>query len=164
MCGICGAVERRTRVDPETLRRMATRLRHRGPDDDGFFVSAGHRNPSAGLGFRRLAIIDLETGSQPMTNEDETVRLVLNGEIYNYRELRRELKARGHDLRTVSDTEVIVHLYEELGPACVERLHGMFAFAIWDEKREQLVLARDRFGKKPLYYFETSDGGLVFAS
>jgi len=146
MCGICG------RVSPEgvgesVLEAMVSRLSHRGPDDVGLY-----RKGRAGLGHARLSIIDLEQGHQPIANEDETLWVVLNGEIYNYRELREELVARGHRFRTHSDTEVIVHLYEDFGPACVERLRGMFAFAIWDERRQQLFAARDRFGQKPFYY------------
>jgi asparagine synthase (glutamine-hydrolysing) len=158
MCGICGTVDRRGPVDEQALRRMAAAIRHRGPDDEGFFVDAG-----VGLGFRRLSIIDLVTGNQPMTNEDASVQLVFNGEIYNYRELRSELVSRGHRFATDSDTETIVHLYEELGPRCVERLNGMFALALWDAGRRELVIARDRFGKKPLYYADLGDG-LLFGS
>ena len=131
---------------------------HRGPDGQGSFVEG-----PVGLGHRRLSIIDLEGGRQPLGNEDGTVTIVFNGEIYNFAELRRELEARGHTLATKSDTEVIVHLYEEKGAACVERLRGMFAFAIWDSRRRQLLLARDRLGVKPLYYAQTA-GSLVFAS
>ena len=161
MCGICGIVGRGG-VDPDVLARMAGSIRHRGPDDEGSYVSPP--GPiSVGLGFRRLSIIDLDTGNQPIANEDGSVRIVFNGEIYNFRELRHELEARGHLFSTRADTEVIVHLYEELGSRCVERLNGMFAFAVWDERDRSLLLARDRFGKKPLYYAEV-DGGLIFGS
>jgi asparagine synthase (glutamine-hydrolysing) len=163
VCGICGIVQRDRRVQPATLELMAGALRHRGPDDEGYHVTRSSRPVSVGLGFRRLAIIDLDTGSQPMTNEDGSLWLVYNGEIYNHRELRSELEARGHRFATRADTEVILHLYEELGTRCVERLNGMFAFALWDEPNRTLVLARDRFGKKPLYYAETRSG-LIFGS
>jgi len=122
---------------------MADTLYHRGPDDEGFYVSG-----PVGLGFRRLSIIDLASGHQPLSNEDGTVWIVFNGEIYNYQELREYLLTRGHIFSTRTDTEVIVHLYEELGPSCVERLRGMFGFAIWDERDNTLMLARDRIGSQ----------------
>ena len=137
---------------------MADTIAHRGPDDEGFYMSG-----PLGLGFRRLSIIDLATGHQPLSNEDGTVWIVFNGEIYNYQELRTFLQAKGHTFKTQTDTEVIVHLYEEFGEDCVARLRGMFAFAIWDEKNKSLFLARDRVGIKPLYYF-LSDKCLIFAS
>jgi asparagine synthase (glutamine-hydrolysing) len=137
---------------------MADTIRHRGPDDDGYYTSA-----NVGLGFRRLSIIDLKTGHQPISNEDGTAWLVFNGEIYNYRELRQELLGKGHVFATHTDTEVIIHLYEELGEECVKKLRGMFAFAIWDDRRHTLMLARDRIGIKPLYYY-LSDKCLLFAS
>jgi asparagine synthase (glutamine-hydrolysing) len=137
---------------------MCGAMVHRGPDDEGVYVGDG-----VGLGQRRLSIIDLDTGHQPMTNEDGTVWIVFNGEIYNYQELRRGLIARGHTLRTTGDTETIIHLYEEMGPRCVEQLRGMFAFCIWDTKTKQVLLARDRLGIKPLYYAERN-GELLFAS
>ena len=137
---------------------MCAAQEHRGPDSRGI-----HLDPEVGLGIQRLRVIDLETGDQPIYNEDRTVAVVLNGEIYNYRELRRGLESRGHTLRTHGDTEVIVHLYEELGAECVEQLEGMFAFALWDTRRHRLLLARDRLGKKPLFYSER-DGALSFAS
>src|ERR1051326_3467687 len=127
---------------------MADAIRHRGPDDEGYY-----RSGSLGFGFRRLSIIDLNTGHQPLCNEDGTVWIVFNGEIYNYQELRSALQNRGHVFRTRTDTEISVHLYEEFGVGCVEKLRGMFAFAIWDENRRQLLLARDRVGIKPLYYW-----------
>src|SRR5437588_11897256 len=137
---------------------MADAIEHRGPDDEGYFASG-----PVGFGFRRLSIIDLNTGHQPLSNEDETVWIEFNGEIYNFQELRDQLTAKGHIFRTKTDTETIVHLYEELGPRCVERLRGMFGFAIWDERKQQLLLARDRLGIKPMYYAQTR-GGIVFAS
>jgi asparagine synthase (glutamine-hydrolysing) len=137
---------------------MCDVIRHRGPDSEGVFVGDG-----AGLGVRRLAVIDLETGDQPVTNEDETIVVTLNGEIYNYRELRSGLESAGHRFRTRTDTEVIVHLYEEHGEACVEHLRGMFAFALWDRRQRALLLARDRVGKKPLFYAQR-DGTLWYGS
>lgn len=140
------------------LAQMCSALEHRGPDSSG-----AHLGPGVGLGIRRLKIIDLDTGDQPLYNEDRSVVVVLNGEIYNYRELRVQLQASGHIFSTQSDTEVIVHLYEEHGTDCVDYLHGMFAFAVWDEPRRQLMLARDRVGKKPLFYAHRG-GDLSFAS
>jgi asparagine synthase (glutamine-hydrolysing) len=137
---------------------MCDVMTHRGPDDEGFYFST-----SVGLGIRRLSIIDLETGHQPVLNEDGTIAVVLNGEIYNYRELRRMLASRGHQFATASDTEAIVHLYEEYGEECTNRLRGMFCFALWDEKRQRLLLARDRVGIKQVYYAER-DGQLLFGS
>jgi asparagine synthase (glutamine-hydrolysing) len=150
-------------VDREALPRMTLALGHRGPDDEGYFVHEYGDGVGVGLGFRRLAIIDLETGNQPLTNESGSLRLVFNGEIYNFRELRRELEGRGHRFATNTDTEVLVHLYEDLGARSLERLNGMFAFALWDAERRELVLGRDRFGKKPLYY-AALDRSLLFAS
>jgi asparagine synthase (glutamine-hydrolysing) len=150
-------------VDRGVLAQMTRVLHHRGPDDDGFHVATYDDGTGVGLGFRRLSIIDLDTGNQPIANEDGSLQLVFNGEIYNFRELRAELESRGHRFATNADTEVVVHLYEELGPECVQRLNGMFAFALWDEPERRLLLARDRFGKKPLYYAEL-DGVLVFGS
>ncbi len=137
---------------------MRDTMVHRGPDESGAYVSG-----NAGLGHRRLSIIDLSGGQQPITNEDGSAWIVFNGEIYNFRELKRGLEARGHSFKTNSDTEVILHLYEEAGDGCVDSLNGMFAFAIWDNRRGRLFVARDRMGVKPLYYSETQDG-LVFAS
>jgi asparagine synthase (glutamine-hydrolysing) len=161
MCGILGIIEgdRAHPADQSTARGMAAALLHRGPDDEGFHFE-GH----VALGMRRLSIIDLPGGHQPIANEDETIWIVFNGEIYNYRELRAELQARGHRFRTRSDTEVIVHLYEEQGDRLVEHLNGMFAFALWDRRRERLLLARDRMGEKPLYYTHLADGTFLFAS
>jgi asparagine synthase (glutamine-hydrolysing) len=160
VCGICGKLnfDRERPVSPALVRAMADTIAHRGPDDDGYFLAG-----PVGLGFRRLSIIDLATGHQPLSNEDGTMWIVFNGEIYNYQELRDFLRAKGHIFKTQTDTEVIVHLYEEFGTDCVSKLRGMFAFAIWDGRNESLFLARDRVGIKPLYYF-LSDRGIVFAS
>ena len=153
MCGICGRVSLDgTPVDRRVLHEMNSTLVHRGPDSDGVAVDGG-----AGLAARRLAIIDLETGDQPLTNEDGTVVVVQNGEIYNYAELRAGLVARGHTFRTRGDTEVLAHLYEERGPRFVDELRGMFAVAVWDARRRRVVLARDRFGIKPMYYRLAND-------
>jgi asparagine synthase (glutamine-hydrolysing) len=145
-------------VDAGLLEAMCARLEHRGPDARGI-----HRSGPAGLGIQRLRVIDIETGDQPVFNEDGTVAVVLNGEIYNFRELRARLRRSGHRFATKGDTEVIVHLYEEEGPDCVRSLDGMFALAVWDEPRRQLLLARDRLGKKPLFYSQRT-GALTFAS
>ena len=148
MCGIAGVVnrDRRHPVDQATVRAMMAAIAHRGPDDEGTYFDG-----AVGLGFKRLSIIDLTTGNQPIANEDETVWIVFNGEIYNYLELRRDL-ARHHTFRTNTDTEVILHLYEELGERCLERLNGMFAFVIWDARQQRLFAARDRLGIKPFYW------------
>ena len=162
MCGIVGLFDMRGRrpIDRDLLERMTDALQHRGPDDAGYLVA-----PGIGLGHRRLSIIDLSPlGHQPLFNEDGTICVTYNGEIYNYRELVNELQARGHIFRSRCDTEVIVHAWEEWGEACVERFNGQFAFAIWDEPKQTLFLARDRFGEKPLYYAELDDGQLLFAS
>jgi asparagine synthase (glutamine-hydrolysing) len=160
MCGICGmAVAGRGAVaDVEAVKAMNGRLAHRGPDSEGVFHGGG-----VALAMRRLSIIDLEGGDQPIANEDSSVTVVQNGEIYNYRELRAELERRGHRFATHSDTEVLVHLYEEHGEGFVERLRGMFAIALWDARERRLFLARDRFGIKPLYYREAGET-LSFAS
>src|SRR5580698_211764 len=160
MCGIAGVVETHPEgaVDNATVHRMCEAIVHRGPDDEGIFVKAG-----VGLGMRRLSIIDLAGGHQPVFNEDKTVWIVFNGEIYNFPELRIELEKSGHRFASHSDTEVIVHLYEELGADCVTKLRGMFAFALYDERRRKLLLARDRFGKKPLHYALVGDR-LLFGS
>ena len=161
MCGICGIVLRDPagRVNGETIARMSDAIVHRGPDDSGVYL-----NGRVGFGFRRLSIIDLEGGHQPMANEDETVWIAYNGEIYNHAGHRGPLEARGHRFRTRCDTEAIVHLYEEHGRRCPTELRGMFGFAIWDEKRQSLLLARDRSGIKPMFYAITPAGDLVFGS
>lgn len=162
MCGICGiAVPKKLnrRVDESLLTRMRDTLTHRGPDDAGNFIEGG-----IGLGHRRLSIVDLGGGHQPMTNEDGKVQIVFNGEIYNHKDHRPMLEERGHRYRTSSDTETIIHLYEEFGTAAVQHLRGMFAFAIWDGGKQRLMLARDRLGIKPVYYTLSNDGELHFAS
>ncbi|MBT3342807.1 MAG: asparagine synthase (glutamine-hydrolyzing), partial [Gemmatimonadetes bacterium] len=160
MCGIVGSVsdDAQRHGDRQLIQRMCDAITHRGPDAEGL-----HTGPQVGLGMRRLKVIDLATGEQPMSNETGTIQLVFNGEIYNFRQLRERLLAQGHTFRTQSDTEVIVHLYEERGEDFVDDLRGMFAIALWDSSTRQLLLARDRMGKKPLYYARTSTG-LVFAS
>ncbi|HWO86396.1 MAG TPA: asparagine synthase (glutamine-hydrolyzing), partial [Stellaceae bacterium] len=161
MCGIAGIFDFRGHRDVGRvlLHRMTEIIAHRGPDGDGFHIA-----PGIGLGMRRLAIVDLVTGDQPQFNEDGTVCVVFNGEIYNFQPLMAELTALGHAFRTRSDTEVIVHAWEEWGEACLDRFNGMFAFALWDARREILFLARDRLGEKPLYYSMLADGRLLFAS
>lgn len=161
MCGIVGIFDSRSArpIDRALLRRMNDSQFHRGPDGEGLFV-----DPGIGLGHRRLSIIDLAGGAQPLFNEDDSVVVVYNGEIYNFQELSEELAARGHRFRTHCDTEAIVHAWEEWGEACVERFRGMFAFALWDRKRETLFLARDRLGIKPLYYATLADGTVLFGS
>lgn len=161
MCGIAGlwTAERNASVDRALLERMIGSLAHRGPDGDGI-----HVEPGVGLAHRRLAIIDLAGGAQPLGNEDHSVLVTFNGEIYNFQELARELLALGHRFRTHSDTEVIVHAWEQWGEDCVQRFAGMFVFALWDRNRQALFIARDRLGKKPLYYAWLPDGGLAFAS
>jgi asparagine synthase (glutamine-hydrolysing) len=160
MCGIAGILEfgEKEHVDSSALRRMCDVMAHRGPDDDGIFTQG-----RIGLGMRRLSIVDLATGHQPLSNEDGSIWVVFNGEIYNHRALREDLISRGHGYRTQSDTETIVHLYEEYGKDCVRHLRGMFAFAIWDARRKSLFIARDRLGIKPLYY-RLSDHNLLFGS
>jgi len=160
MCGIAGMVQSHPdgAVDRATIHRMCAAIVHRGPDDEGIVVKAG-----VGLGMRRLSIIDLAGGHQPVFNEDKTVWIVFNGEIYNFPELRADLEKRGHRFYTCTDTEVIVHLYEDFGVDCVKKLRGMFAFALYDENRRKLVMARDRLGKKPLHYALTN-GCLLFGS
>ena len=159
MCGIAGIVSVAGRpVREEELHAMCATMIARGPDDEGMYLAQ-----EVGLAMRRLSVIDLHTGHQPVCNEDRTVWVVLNGEIYNYQDLRDELIRRGHELSTATDTEVIVHLYEELGDRCVERLRGMFAFALWDVRRRRLLLVRDRLGIKPLYYAMVK-GRVLFAS
>ncbi len=159
MCGIAGMIGREGEVvSAEQVRRMTDAIVHRGPDDEGIRAQA-----NVGLGMRRLSIIDLSGGHQPIYNEDRSVSVVFNGEIYNFPKLREELLSRGHQFYTHSDTEVIVHLYEEMGADCITKLRGMFAIALWDEKKRSLLLARDRLGKKPLYY-AVREGRLYFGS
>jgi asparagine synthase (glutamine-hydrolysing) len=159
MCGIAGKVSAAGAVPGGLIESMCAAQRHRGPDSRGLHLGEG-----VGLGVQRLRVIDLETGDQPIYNEDRSVVVVLNGEIYNFRQLREDLLRKGHSFSTAGDTEVIVHLYEEHGERCVERLAGMFAFALWDEKRRRLLIARDRVGKKPLHCHHARDGSLQFAS
>lgn len=163
MCGIAGFVDVHSRLNGvergAVLDRMCRVIRHRGPDEQGV-----HLGPSIALGMRRLSIIDLTGGHQPMSGEDGAVTVVFNGEIYNYRELKSELEARGHCFQTDSDTETIVHAYEEFASSCVDHLRGMFAFAIWDKRERRLFVARDRVGKKPLYYTLTKQGTFIFGS
>lgn len=161
LCGICGIVDFQN-IDQafkqKTIKRMCDSMSHRGPDEEGTYLDG-----NVGLGSRRLSIIDLATGHQPITNEDKSIWVVQNGETYNYRELMKNLQTMGHNFTTVSDTEVIVHAYEEYGIDCVHKFIGMFAFALWDRKRRQLFIVRDRLGIKPLYYY-LDDKRLIFAS
>lgn len=162
MCGISGIAcssRRGARVSEDALTRMRDILRHRGPDDAGLFIEG-----PIGLAHRRLSIVDIAMGHQPMGNEDGSIQIVFNGEIYNHADFRPELEARGHVYRSHSDTEAILHLFEEFGYRCVDRLRGMFAFAIWNRRTKELFIARDRLGVKPLYYTHTDDGSLYFAS
>src|ERR1700682_4066003 len=161
MCGICGKLNLGVSAPPisaESLRRMLHPINHRGPDAEAIYMSG-----SVGLGHRRLKIIDLAAGKQPMCNEDGTVWITYNGEVYNYKELTAFLVGRGHRFKSSCDTEVIIHLYEEFGQDCVKHLRGMFSFAIWDENTKTLFLARDRVGIKPLYYVKTPTS-FLFAS
>lgn len=158
MCAICGIVNKNTPVDETLLKKMTDIMEYRGPDESGFYI----RN-TVGLGHRRLKIIDLFTGKQPLSNEDNTIFLICNGEIYNFQDLRTHLEEKGHRFKSKSDNEVILHLYEEKGIDCLNDLRGMFAFAIWDEKENKLFLVRDRIGKKPLVYCEIPEG-IIFAS
>lgn len=158
MCGIAGFYLPQRAADEARVRTMCDQIRHRGPDDEGYHIQDG-----CGIGMRRLSIIDLSTGHQPMANEDGTVWVVFNGEIYNFQALRQDLLSRGHRFRTNSDTETLVHLYEEYGTSGFEKLRGMFAYALWDSRQRSLYLVRDRFGKKPLYYAVLPEG-LYFAS
>src|SRR5256885_10831886 len=162
MCGICGFLAPSATAAPDVraVRAMAAALAHRGPDHEGVIVDG-----AMALGHRRLSIIDLSPqGNQPMANEDRTVWAVVNGEIYNFEELRRGLEARGHRFRSRSDSEIVVHLYEERGDDLVSELRGMFAFAVWDGRRQRLLLARDRLGKKPVYFARLPGGGFAFPS
>src|SRR4051812_27812914 len=160
MCGIAGVIysDPARPADGAVLKAMGDAIAHRGPDAEGYWAE-----PELGLVHRRLSIIDLAAGDQPIGNEDGSVQVVFNGEIYNFQGLRADLEARGHRFRTRSDTEVLVHLYEEHGPDLVERLGGMFAFALWDRTRRRLVLARDRLGVKPLHVYRDVEK-LVFGS
>ncbi len=159
MCGICGIARAdQAPIERQRLERMNATIQHRGPDGDGFYVNAG-----VGIAMRRLAIIDVAGGDQPIPNEDENLWIVYNGEIYNFPALHSELQARGHKFRTKTDTECVLHLYEEHGLDCVDHLRGMFAFALWDQNAQRLLIARDRLGQKPLYY-SVQDGVLYFAS
>jgi asparagine synthase (glutamine-hydrolysing) len=160
MCGISGKInfDFERKIDALELKRMTDVIKHRGPDDEGFYI-----NQNVGLGFRRLSIIDLSTGHQPLANEDGSIWIIFNGEIYNYQELQHNLILQGHVFKTKSDTETIVHLYEQYGANCVKFLRGMFAFAIWDNNKRQLFCARDRFGIKPFYYYVDNEK-LVFGS
>jgi asparagine synthase (glutamine-hydrolysing) len=157
MCGICG-IYSSSGVQPGELNNMLKSIAHRGPDDEGYYLEG-----PIGLGNRRLSIIDIPGGGQPLSNEDKSVWIVYNGEIYNYKQLRQNLENKGHIFRSCSDTEVIIHLYEEYGPNCVEQLNGMFAFALWDQQYQRLMLARDRIGQKPLYYAQ-DDRRFLFGS
>jgi asparagine synthase (glutamine-hydrolysing) len=158
MCGIAGFLLQNGKASVEDVRAMTDLIRHRGPDDEGIYTDG-----ACGIGMRRLSIIDLNTGHQPLSNEDGSIWVVFNGEIYNYKELRDELVDRGHRFATNSDTETLVHLYEQAGTAGLQRLRGMFAYCIWDARQQKILLVRDRFGKKPLYYAHTALG-FYFAS
>jgi len=159
MCGICGMVNfKHENINPKELKKMADTMVHRGPDSEGYY----HRGPF-GMGFRRLEIIDLETGKQPLSNEDNSIWIACNGEIYNYIELRRKLKERGHEFKTRGDTEVIIHLYEDEGKNCLKSLRGMFSFVLWDQRKGKVFAARDRFGIKPFYY-TVNNSEFIFAS
>jgi asparagine synthase (glutamine-hydrolysing) len=160
MCGICGVLRRsdQDKIDLALIDKMLRSIAHRGPDSRGYFIKN-----NIFLASQRLKVIDFENGSQPMSNEDESVWLVFNGEIYNFLELRKTLESKGHLFKSKSDTEAIVHLYEEEGPEFVKKIKGMFALAIWDKPKKRLILARDRFGIKPLYYTHSPDM-FIFAS
>jgi len=161
MCGICGNInlDSEMNVSRHDIERMVNQLIHRGPDSSGFWLGA-----RVGLGHTRLSIIDLsKAANQPMSNEDASIWITYNGEVYNFQELRDELEAKGHRFKSKSDTEVIIHLYEEKGIDCVKYLRGMFAFGLWDEVNQILFLARDRLGQKPLYYYVDNEK-LLFAS
>ncbi|MFN3551273.1 MAG: asparagine synthetase B family protein, partial [Endomicrobiia bacterium] len=162
MCGIAGIYNFSDKqIEEDIIKKMCDVMKHRGPDEEGFYIN--EKFPAIGLGIRRLAIIDLKTGSQPIHNEDKTIWIVCNGEIYNFLELRDKLKETWHRFYTKTDVEPILHLYETFGVDCLKFLRGMFAFALWDERKQVLFLARDRVGKKPLYY-TFYNGSLVFAS
>ena len=162
MCGINGIAfsSRSGRcVDATVLQRMRDVITHRGPDDEGIYIDG-----AVGLGHRRLSIVHVAAGHQPMSNEDGSLQIIYNGEIYNHADYRDELIARGHVYKTHCDTETILHLYAEHGRDCVDYLRGMFVFAIWDRNKRELFIARDRLGVKPLYYVHTADGSLYFGS
>ena len=160
MCGITGIIYKHPerRVDRDVLLAMRDTMVHRGPDDEGVYISG-----QLGLAHRRLSIVGLSTGHQPMSNSNEKLWIVFNGEIYNYPQLKRDMQQKDYAFRTESDTEVIIHLYAEYGKDCVHHLNGMFAFAIWDSEKQQLFMARDRLGVKPFYYAE-HDGAVLFSS
>jgi len=161
LCGIAGYFSKNgAKIDKNVLVAMTDSMIHRGPDEEGHYINSAC---NLGLGHRRLSIIDLATGQQPLANEDDSIWITFNGEIYNFKELIRELEGKGHIFRTKSDTEAIVHAYEEWGTDAVKKLRGMFAFAIWDENKKCLLIARDRVGKKPLYYVD-DPGRFVFGS
>jgi asparagine synthase (glutamine-hydrolysing) len=156
MCGIAGLTSRSGAIDARHVKVMTDALAHRGPDGEGFYINT---TCTVGFGHRRLAIIDLSSaGAQPMTNEDQTIWLTYNGEIYNFQEVRNDLEKRGHTFHSNSDSEVIIHAYEEWGVECLSRFNGMFAFGLWDEPRNRLWLVRDRLGIKPLFYTLLPDG------
>jgi len=169
MCGICGKISLKGEtISSDLIARMMSSLAHRGPDDEGSYIKSvrtnGGSNITLGLGHKRLSIIDLSPdGRQPLTNEDETLWLVFNGEIYNHPTLRQELIARGHRFRSQTDSEVILHLYEEKGIDALQDFNGMFAFALWDEAKQRVYLCRDRLGIKPLVYYQYNSS-LIFAS
>ena len=161
MCGITGLIDTRGEraVDRAQLQRMNDSQWHRGPDEGDLYLE-----PGVGFGHRRLSIIDIATGQQPLFNEDGTVAIVFNGEIYNYQSLMAELQSLGHQFHTKSDTETIVHAWEQWGERCVDRLRGMFAFTIWDRTKQTIFMARDRMGVKPMFYAALDDGWLLFGS
>jgi asparagine synthase (glutamine-hydrolysing) len=159
MCGIAGQLLLQRNAELAGIRSMCDQIRHRGPDDEGYHLDGG-----CGLGMRRLSIIDLASGHQPISNEDGSVWVVFNGEIYNFQELRADLIRSGHRFKTNSDTETLVHLYEQEGVAGISKLRGMFAYAIWDSNQRSLLLVRDRFGKKPLYFTTNRRTGCISAA
>ena len=159
MCGIVGIVNKDSNINPEILKKMNSAIIHRGPDEDGFYTKE-----NIGLAMRRLAIIDLAGGQQPIHNQDQTKWIVFNGEIYNFQEIRQQLEKLGHKFYTNSDTEIIIHLYDRYGKDCIQHLRGMYVFAIWDETEKSLFIARDRIGKKPLLYSHQPNGNLIFGS
>ena len=160
MCGITAVLSRRSSIDPRTMHAGMKSLHHRGPDGHQCWMASDGR---AALGHTRLSIIDLTTGDQPISNEDRTIHIVVNGEFYDFERMRSELQARGHRFSTKSDSEIALHLYEDYGPECLHHLRGEYAFVIWDERNQRLIAGRDRFGVKPLFYAE-HDGALYLAS